>query len=589
MEIKHRAVVSSDALKGLGLHPLVERLYLARGITTPEQVQYRLQNLLRPEGLTGLQQAAARLQQAVRQNQRICVVGDFDADGATATALALRVLRAFGAQHVDFLVPNRFDFGYGLSPELVPILAERQTELVITVDNGISSVAGVEAANAAGMEVIITDHHLPGEELPKACAIVNPNLPNCDFPSGNLAGVGVLFYLMAALRQQLLESGWFRAQQIDPPKLATWLDLVAVGTVADLVPLDTNNRILVTEGIRRIRAGKTLAGIRALLAVAGKDKETVTTETIGFFLAPRLNAAGRLEDMSIGINLLLTDDEDEAGNLARQLDDINHQRRSIQADMQHLADSVVTQLKKMDRLPLGLCLFHKDWHQGIVGLLASKVKERTGHPVFAFAPESDSSEWLKGSGRSVSGFHLRDALVAMETRHPGLMRRFGGHAMAAGVTIHRDKLVDFTREFEIEVQTHHQHTPLARCVETDGPLAEGDFSLYTAEALQQAGPWGQGFPPPLFDGWFTVESKKLIGTAHTRLELRVIDGYKKIEAVAFGKIPQEFPPEGERVWVTFELAVNEFRGRKRLQLLVRDIVEPQPKPLKIPQPGKHSG
>jgi len=582
MEIKHRGVVKSDALKGLGLHPLVERLYLARGITSPQQVQYRLQNLLPPDGLGGVQKAANRLQEALRDNQRICVVGDFDADGATATALALRALRSFGAQQVDFLVPNRFDFGYGLSPELIPILHERHTDVIITVDNGISSLAGVEAANAAGMDVIITDHHLPGEQLPEACAIVNPNLPGCEFPSKNLAGVGVLFYLIAALRSQLHDNGWFEENTLTPPVLAKWLDLVAVGTVADLVPLDSNNRLLVTEGIRRIRAGKTLPGLLALLQVAGKEAATVTTETIGFFLAPRLNAAGRLEDMSIGINLLLTDDLEEAKNLAAQLDDINHQRRSIQADMQKLADSIVTQLKKMDRLPMGLCLFHSDWHQGIVGLLASRVKERIGRPVFAFAPENGDSEWLKGSGRSVSGFHLRDALVEMETRHPGLMRRFGGHAMAAGVTLHQDKLKEFTAAFQSVVQAHHDHTPLAQVIETDGPLPESDFSLYTAEALQQAGPWGQGFPPPLFDGWFTVESKKEIGTGHTRLELRVIDGYKKLEAVAFGKIPQQFPREGERLWITFELGVNEFRGRKRLQLLVRDIIEPKPKPLKIP-------
>lgn len=582
MHIKRRQPAASQALKGLGLHPLVERLYLARGVTRPEQVQYRLERMLRPDGLSGLATACERLQKALSDRQRICIVGDFDADGATATALAMRALRAFGAADVDFLVPNRFDFGYGLSPELVPYLAEKKADLIITVDNGISSLAGVQAANAAGMDVIITDHHLPGDELPAATAIVNPNLPDCEFPSKNLAGVGVLFYLMAALRQHLQQSGWFAEKEIQPPKLASWLDLVALGTVADLVPLDSNNRILVTEGIRRIRAGRTVPGIQALLQVAGKDNASVTTETIGFFLAPRLNAAGRLEDMSIGINLLLTDDADEAKNLALQLDEINHQRRSIQADMQKLADSVVNQLQHMQRLPLGLCLFHKEWHQGIVGLLASKVKDRIGRPVFAFAPENESSEWLKGSGRSVPGFHLRDALVNMETRHPGLMRRFGGHAMAAGVTVHKDKLTDFTEAFTQAVQAHHEHTPLTEVLETDGALPESDFSLYTAEALQQAGPWGQGFPPPLFDGWFTLESKKEIGTGHTRLELRVIDGFKKIEAVAFGKIPQEFPKQGEKVYLTYELAVNEFRGRKRLQILVRDLLEPKPKPLKIP-------
>ncbi len=580
MKIKHRQVVASDALKGLGLHPLVRRLYLARGVTAPEQVQYKLGNLLRPDSLSGLDKACQRLHQALQERQRICIVGDFDADGATATALGIRALRAFGAEQVDFLVPNRFDFGYGLSPELIPILADRRVDVIITVDNGISSLAGVNAANAAGMDVIITDHHLPGEQLPEALAIVNPNIPDCSFPSGSLAGVGVLFYLMASLRARLQEAGWFSSNKMTPPRLAQWLDLVAVGTVADLVPLDTNNRILVTEGIRRIRAGQAIPGINALLSVAGKEANRVTTETIGFFLAPRLNAAGRLEDMSLGINLLLTDDAEEAKNLAQQLDEINHQRRGIQADMQKLADSIVSQLLHMDRLPLGVCLFHKDWHQGIVGLLASKVKERTGRPVFAFAPEKDDSSWLKGSGRSVPGFHLRDALVGMETAQPGLMRRFGGHAMAAGVTLHRDKLAAFTGAFNAQVKAHHEHTPLSQVVETDGPLAESDFSLATAEALELAGPWGQGFPSPLFDGWFNLAAKKEIGTGHTRLELQVIDGYKKLEAVAFGRIPQEFPPVGEKVWITYELGINEFRGSRRLQLLVRDLIQPSPKPFK---------
>ncbi|HFC30319.1 MAG TPA: single-stranded-DNA-specific exonuclease RecJ, partial [Oceanospirillales bacterium] len=418
IKIKRRKIPQSDSLANCGLSPLIQRLYLARGITSPTQINYSLQNLANPEKLSNINTAAEIVVNAIKHNKKIVIVGDFDADGATATALCLRAFKAFGHHNIDFLVPNRFDFGYGLSTQLIPILQEMQTDLIITVDNGISSIEGTQAAIEQGMQVIITDHHLQANILPNADAIVNPNLNEDEFPSKNLAGVGVVFYLLAKIRAQLTADGYFSKNNIISPNLAKWLDIVALGTVADMVGLDENNRILVTEGLKRIQANQTIAGIRALLKIAGKEIEKTTTETFGFIIAPRLNAAGRLEDMSIGIELLATDNEDKAWMLAKELDAINQQRKAIQKDMQRVADSVVHELDKIKKLPHGICLFHKAWHQGVVGLLASKVKEKTNRPVIAFAPENDESNILKGSARSISGFHIRDALVEIEINHP---------------------------------------------------------------------------------------------------------------------------------------------------------------------------
>jgi len=572
IKIKRRTIPETNAIKNIGLSPLIQRLYLSRNITSPQQINYKLSNLLIPKQLLGIELAASIIIDAFTDNKKIVIVGDFDADGATATALCIRAIKAFGHHNIEYLVPNRFDFGYGLSPELIPILKDMQTDLIITVDNGISSIDGTQTAIDAGMQVIITDHHLPAETLPNANAIVNPNLNGDEFPSKHLAGVGVVFYLLAEIRRQLNEADWFIEKDITAPNLAQWLDIVALGTVADMVALDDNNRILVTEGIKRIKNGATVAGIKSLLKIANKEIQKTDTETFGFVIAPRLNAAGRLEDMSIGIELLITDDENKALLLAQELDSINQQRKEIQKDMQKVADSVVNELDKIKKLPQGICLYHKDWHQGVVGLLASKVKEKTNRPVIAFAPENDTSSILKGSARSISGFHIRDAMVNIETNHPGLMIKFGGHAMAAGLSIHQDNYTQFREVFDKTVnqtltEEQRQHT-----IETDGELDSIDLCLAIAEELQAHGPWGQNFPAPLFDGWFNIIDKKEVGLGHTKLTLQTQDLSKRIDAIAFGIHPNNFKSDGNRNQITYKLDINEFRGRRRLQLIIQNIV-----------------
>lgn len=572
IKIKRRATPDSNALDELGLSTLIQKLYLSRGIIDAKQIQYKLKHLYTPEKLSGLKAAAQIIIDAIADNKKIVIVGDFDADGATATALCLRAFKAFGHNNIDFLVPNRFDFGYGLSAQLIPILQDMQTELIITVDNGISSIEGTQVAVDAGMQVIITDHHLPAEELPNADAIVNPNLNGDEFESKNLAGVGVVFYLLAEIRSQLNDLDWFVEKNIPAPNLAQWLDIVALGTVADMVALDDNNRILVTEGIKRIKAGYTVAGIKALLKIAGKEIEKTTTETFGFVVAPRLNAAGRLEDMSIGIELLTTDDENKALMLAQELDAINQQRKEIQKDMQFVADSVVNELDKIKKLPNGICLYHKDWHQGVVGLLASKVKDKTNRPVIAFAPENSESNILKGSARSITDFHIRDALVTIETNHPRLMLKFGGHAMAAGLSIEQENYSIFRNVFDQLVNDSLTEEQRQHSIETDGELDSMELCLAVAEDLQNHGPWGQNFPAPLFDGWFNIIDKKEVGSGHTKLTLQTQDFSKRIGAIAFGIHPNLFKPEGNKNQITYRLDINEFRGRRSLQLIVQDIV-----------------
>ena len=572
INIKRRPIPDHNPFVNSRLSPLVQRLYISRGITKLEQIQYKLANLHTAKYLSGIKTAANIVIDALNDSKKIVIVGDFDADGATATALCLRAIKAFGHTNIDYLVPNRFDFGYGLSVQLIPILKDMNTELIITVDNGISSHEGTQVAIDAGMQVIITDHHLPSETLPYANAIVNPNLNDDEFPSKNLAGVGVVFYLLAEIRSQLNDLNWFVEKDISVPNLAQWLDIVALGTVADMVGLDDNNRILVTEGIKRIKAGYTVAGIKALLKVANKEIQKTNTETFGFVIAPRLNAAGRLEDMSIGIELLTSDDENKAFMLAQELDNINQQRKEIQKDMQKVADSVVNELDKIKKLPNGICLYHKDWHQGVVGLLASKVKEKTNRPVIAFAPENDTSHILKGSARSIAGFHIRDALVQIETNHPKLMHKFGGHAMAAGLSIDQDNYPRFREVFDQIVnqtltEEQRQHT-----IETDGELDSIDLCLAVSEELQEHGPWGQNFPAPLFDGWFNIIDKKEVGTGHTKLTLQTQDFSKRIQAIAFGIHPNQFKPEDGKNQLTYKLDINEFRGRRNLQLIVQDII-----------------
>jgi single-stranded-DNA-specific exonuclease len=572
IKIKRRIIPETNAINGIGLSPLIQRLYLSRNIVNPQQINYKLANLLIAQQLSGIKNAASIIIDAFIDNKKIVIVGDFDADGATATALCLRAIRAFGHFNIDYLVPNRFDFGYGLSPQLIPILKDMQTDLIITVDNGISSIDGTQAAVDAGMQVIITDHHLPANTLPNANAIVNPNLNGDEFPSKHLAGVGVVFYLLAETRKQLNDADWFVEKNIPSPNLAQWLDIVALGTVADMVALDDNNRILVTEGLKRIKCGATVAGIKALLKVADKEIHKTNTETFGFVIAPRLNAAGRLEDMSIGIELLTTDDENKAFMLAQELDSINQQRKEIQKDMQSVADSVINELDKIKKLPHGICLYHKDWHQGVVGLLASKVKEKTNRPVIAFAPENDTSTILKGSARSISGFHIRDALVNIETNHPSLMMKFGGHAMAAGLSIEQENYSSFREIFNKTVNESLTEEQRQHTVETDGELDSIDLCLAIAEELQEHGPWGQSFPAPLFDGWFNIIDKKEVGTGHTKLTLQTQDFTKRIQAIAFGIHPNSFKDDGNKNQITYKLDINEFRGRRSIQLIVQDII-----------------
>lgn len=572
IKIIRRTIPDHNPLAESGFSNLVQQLYLSRGITDLQQISYSLQHLLKPQKLSGIKAAAKLVIEAIKTNKKIVIVGDFDADGATATALCLRAIRAFGHHNIDFLVPNRFDFGYGLSEQLIPLLQDMQTDLIITVDNGISSIDGTQAALDAGMQVIITDHHLQAEILPKADAIVNPNLHGDEFPSKNLAGVGVVFYLLAEIRAQLTDTGYFNQKQIKSPNLAQWLDLVALGTVADMVSLDDNNRILVIEGIKRIKAGFTVAGIKALLKITGRELDKTTTETFGFVIAPRLNAAGRLEDMSIGIELLTTDDENKALALAQELDSINQQRKDIQKDMQIAADSVVKELDKIKKLPDGICLFHKDWHQGVVGLLASKVKEKTNRPVIAFAPENEQSTLLKGSARSIAGFHIRDALVRIETNHPQLMKKFGGHAMAAGLSIETENYTKFRSIFADLVSESLSEEQRQHSILTDGELDSINLCLAVAEELQEHGPWGQNFPAPLFDGWFNIIDKKEVGQGHTKLTLQTQDFSKRIGAIAFGLHPNKFKAEDGKNQLTYRLDINEFRGRKSLQLIVQDII-----------------
>ncbi len=570
--IKRRPIPQSDTLKSTGLSELVQNIYLARGINHPQQIDYRLKHLYTQKDLSGISQAANIIVDAILQQKKIVIVGDFDADGATATALAIRALKAFGHHLVDFLVPNRFDFGYGLSPQLIPILQEKSAQVIMTVDNGISSITGTQAAIDANMEVIITDHHLPANELPNAHAIVNPNLDGDQFLSKHLAGVGVVFYLLAEVRSQLLAQDWFNKCEINLPQLAQWLDIVALGTVADMVSLDDNNRILVTEGLRRIKAGRTIAGIKALIKIADKDISKTTAETFGFAIAPRLNAAGRLEDMSIGIQLLTTDDDKHAYSLALQLDDINQQRKSIQTDMQKEADSIVKTLNHIKKLPDGICLYHRNWHQGVVGLLSSKVKEKTNRPVIAFAPENETSNLLKGSARSIKGFHIRDALVEINSKYPDLIEKFGGHAMAAGLTLTEENYKIFRQVFNEYVIDNLTEEQRQHIIETDGELDSPALCLAVAEELQQHGPWGQNFPYPLFDGWFNIIEKREVGSGHTKLTLQTSDLMKRIEAIAFGIHPDKFNSMGEKNHITYKLDINEFRGKRRLQLIVENIV-----------------
>ncbi|MCP1622546.1 single-stranded-DNA-specific exonuclease RecJ [Pseudomonas nitroreducens] len=557
-------------LPNLGdLPPLLTRLYAARGVQSADELDKGLARLIPYQQLKGVDAAVDLLVDALEKGQRILYVGDFDADGATASSVGVLALRMLGAAWVDYLVPNRFEYGYGLTPEIVAVALEKRPELLVTVDNGISSIDGVAAAKAAGLRVLVTDHHLPGQELPAADAIVNPNQPGCDFPSKAMAGVGVIFYVMLALRARLRERGWFAARGIAEPNLAELLDLVSLGSVADVVPLDANNRILVHQGLARIRAGRARPGLRALLEVAGRDCRRITSTDLGFILGPRLNAAGRLDDMSLGIELLLCEDEAVARDMAVQLDQLNQDRKAIEQGMQREA---LAQLKELpvEEMPFGLCLFDPEWHQGVIGILASRLKERYHRPTIAFADAGDGT--LKGSARSVPGFHIRDALDAVAARHSGLISKFGGHAMAAGLSLPQENFGAFAAAFDAEVRRQLDEEDLTGRLLSDGQLGAEEFHLELARALRQAGPWGQHFPEPLFHGIFQIVQQRVVGERHLKLVLKTECGSLQLDAIAFN-IDREVWPNPTVRWaeVAYKLDVNEFRGNETVQLMVAHI------------------
>jgi len=545
--------------------PLLRRVYAARGITTPELASPRLAQLPPPHGLGGLVDAVRLLADAIARDARILVVGDFDADGATACAVAVRGLRMLGARDVVHAVPNRMLHGYGLSVGLVEELAALQPGLLVTVDHGVACHAGVAAAKARGWPVLVTDHHLPGETLPPADAIVNPNLRGDAFACKALAGVGVIFYVLLALRGRLRDDGAFAGREV--PDLSRLLDLVAVGTVADLVPLDPSNRALVAAGLRRLRAGHGCAGLQALIEVSGRRPETLTAADIGFAVAPRLNAAGRLEDMSLGIECLLSDDPRQARELAERLHQINAERRSVQQLMVEDAEAALARVPDVaGEAPLAVCLFDPDWHAGVVGLVASKMKERLHRPVIAFAPAEPGSEQLRGSARSIPGLHIRDVLAAVDSAHPGLVERFGGHAMAAGLSLCREAFPAFEQAFVAAVGRMLDPALLQAELLSDGELQAGEFDRFHAEAIRDGGPWGQGFAEPLFDGVFELVDWKTVGERHLKLRLRADGVRAPLAAIHFGGWSGEAP--APRNHIAYRLAPDDWRGGDAIQLIV---------------------
>ena len=566
-----RREVDDAAELAADLPPLLRRLYASRGVRTASELERSVKGMLPWQQLTGINDAVAQLYNALREGLRIIVVGDFDADGATSTALSVLALRALGCENVSYLVPNRFDDGYGLSPEVVDQAHARGAQLILTVDNGISSHAGVARAHELGIPVVVTDHHLPGDTLPDAEAIVNPNLRDCDFPSKSLAGVGVAFYLMLALRAFLRDNGWCEARGLAMPNLAELLDLVALGTVADVVPLDANNRILTWQGLSRIRAGRCRPGIKALLEIANRDAQKLAASDLGFALGPRLNAAGRLDDMSVGVALLLCDNLGEARQLASDLDALNQTRKEIEQGMQAEALTLCEQLERSgETLPGGLAMYHPEWHQGVVGILASRIKERFHRPVIAFAPAGDGV--LKGSGRSIQGLHMRDALERLDMLFPGMMLKFGGHAMAAGLTLEENRFEEFRQRFGELVTEWLDPALLQGEIVSDGPLSAQEMTLEVAEMLREAGPWGQMFPEPLFDGEFRLLQQRLVGERHLKVMLEPVGGGPLLDGIAFNVDTSCWPDNGVRqVNIAYKLDVNEFRGNRSVQLIIENL------------------
>ena len=578
-QIVARPMNPASGLSESGLAPLLQRIYSSRGVTDCAELDNSLKGLLPYHTLRDIEPAVAQISRAIEARERILVVGDFDCDGATSSALAVAALRALGAAWAGYLVPNRFEYGYGLSPEIVAVAQQQSPDLLITVDNGISSVEGVRAAKGLGIRVVVTDHHLPGDELPAADALVNPNQQGCEFRGKNTCGVGVIFYVMTAVCRELQQRGWFARQGLAVPNMADFLDLVALGTVADVVPLDHNNRIFVDQGLKRIRAGRCRPGIAALAEIGGRTLSKLVAADLGFAIAPRLNAAGRLEDMSIGIECLLTQSPDEARRLALQLDELNQDRKQIEQQMQSQALSILAGMK-LDadsganaELPYGITLFEPDWHEGVVGILASRIKERLHRPVIAFAQTEEGQ--VKGSARSIPGLHIRDTLDAIAARHPELLNKFGGHAMAAGMSLDMEHFERFRKAFDDEVRRRLQPEQLLARIETDGCLNTAEMSLNTAQQLRDGGPWGQLFPEPLFEGTFEIVQQRILKERHLKLVLAEPGNSQNfcVDAIAFNVDLDDWPSAASQVKVAYKLDINEFKGRVSLQLLV-DYLQP---------------
>lgn len=573
MKIKRRKVTGAET-RQVSDHPLLNRLYLSRGITSSSLLDKGLKQLISPSLLHDIERAVDRLAKAIMGQENILVIGDFDADGATSTSIAISALKQFGAKSVNFLVPNRFEFGYGLSPEIVEHALPLKPHLLVTVDNGISSIEGVEKANAHGIDVIVTDHHLAGEHIPNACAIVNPNKQDCSFPSKAIAGCGVIFYVMMALRRQLINLAWFETTGVKEPNMADLLDLVALGTVADVVPLDHNNRILVEQGLQRIRAGRCRPGIKALLNIAGRDISRIKETDLGYAIAPRLNAAGRLDDMSLGINCLLAESDEMANRLASQLDELNQSRRQIELTMKEQALDSIRKLSQSmahaGQLPLGLAMYDPEWHQGVIGILAGRIKEKYHRPVIAFA-KGDAGE-LKGSARSIHGLNIRDVLADIDREVPEMIIKFGGHAMAAGLSLKADRFKQFKTTFNEVVSKHIDESDCQGLIWTDGELLPEWINLEIAELLQQAGPWGQQFPEPCFDGFFEVLDQRIVGGHHLKMSLSPVGHKTIIDAISFNVDTQRWPNHHARtVHIAYKLDINHYKGQSRLQLLVEAL------------------
>ncbi len=551
------------------LPPILQRIYAQRGVNSEEEINHSLTKTLPPGKLLNVDAGVQHIYHCMQNDQRILIVGDFDADGATSTALFVRALNSFGYANIQYLVPNRFEYGYGLTAEIVEVALDLEPDLIITVDNGISSIEGVAAAKANGIDVIITDHHLPGKELPNADVIINPNQANDEFPSKHLAGVGVVFYVLSALRALLRDNNWFNERNIQEPNLAQFLDIVAVGTVADVAKLDYNNRILVEQGLRRIRSNKCCPGIRALLTVAGKKLYRISSADLGFVVGPRLNAAGRLDDMSLGIECLLSNDESHAIELAEQLNNLNEERKQIEREMQMEALEVLksNKFENVDAHRFGIALYDPEWHQGVIGVVAARIKEEFHRPVIVFAQTNETE--LKGSARSIPGLHIRDALDLLATRNPQLVNTFGGHAMAAGLSIPIDKHAEFSEAFNQIIEELVTPEQLEAILLSDGELAEKELSLDIAELLFQAGPWGQGFPEPIFDGVFDVNEHRIVGKHHLKLNVTPTGGCQKIDAIAFNIDKHQWNKESGEVHIAYQLSVNEFRGMRSPQLIIQ--------------------